>query len=89
MQVILSFVKLYSDNVLGMETCGLPEEHLAEILDERVQRHLSLQREAGLLRGCRYNPLVRQCCNTRDSNGRSSFFNPMSVLHIDLISRFF
>jgi len=63
-------VKLYSDNVLGMETCGLSEELLAEILDERVQRHLKLQREAGHLQGCRYNPLARQCCNTRDGNGR-------------------
>lgn len=67
--MILSFITLYSDNVLAMETCGLPEELLAEILDEHVQRDLRLLREAGRLQGCRYNPLERRCCNRRDSRG--------------------
>ena len=72
MQVILAFVKLYSDNVLGMEVCGLPQEDLVKILDERVWRHLTLQREAGQLQGCRYNASARQCCNKRDNNGTLS-----------------
>ena len=66
---------LYSDNILGMETCGLPEDLLTEILDDQVQRHLKLQQQAGHLRGCRYNPAARQGCNTRDSSGRYCFFN--------------
>lgn len=67
-QVILAFVKLYSDSVLAMEVCGLPEEDLVEILDEQVWRHLTLQRVDGQLQGCRYNTSARQCCNTRDNN---------------------
>ena len=70
---MFSFVRLYSDNVLGMETCGLPDELLTEILGERVQRHLRAWRDSGHLQGCRYNPFGRQCCNTRDSTGKLNF----------------
>lgn len=70
-QVMFSFVKLYSDNVLGMDTCGLPDELLTEILGERVQRHLRTQRDDRKLQGCRYNPSARECCNTRDIRGKS------------------
>lgn len=76
LQVMFSFVKLYSDNVLGMETCGLPDELLTEILGDRVQRHLRTQRNARHLQGCRYNPSARQCCNTRDSIGKSRLAAP-------------
>lgn len=69
---MLSFVGLYSDNVLGIETCGLPDELLIEILGERVQRHLRTLRDSGHLQGCRYNPFTRQCCNTRDNTGKLS-----------------
>ena len=69
---MFSFVKLYSDNILGMETCGLPDELLIEILGERVQRHLRTLRDSGHLQGCRYNPFARQCCNIRDNTGKLS-----------------
>lgn len=77
-QVMFSFVRLYSDNVLGIETCGLPDELLTEILGDRVQRHLRTLRDSGHLQGCRYNPFARQCCNTRDSTGKSN------IAHLDL-----
>ncbi|KAK2563687.1 hypothetical protein P5673_012666 [Acropora cervicornis] len=54
-QVVNSFVKLYSDSILAMETCGLQENVLTEVLDERLQRYLKLEREAGHLQGCRYD----------------------------------
>lgn len=38
-----------------METCGLQENVLTEVLDERLQRYLKLEREAGHLQGCRYD----------------------------------
>ncbi|XP_022781591.1 uncharacterized protein LOC111322703 isoform X2 [Stylophora pistillata] len=68
-QVMLSFVKLYSDNVLGMDTCGLTDELLTELLGERVQRHLRTQRDERKIQGCRYNPLAGQSCNTTDLRG--------------------
>lgn len=70
---MFSFVRLYSDNVLGMETCGLPDELLTQILGDRVQRHLRTLRDSGHLQGCRYNPIARQCCNTRDGTGKLNF----------------
>ena len=69
---MLSFVKLYSDNVFAMDTCGLTDEILTDLLGERVQRLLRTQRDEGKLHGCRHNPLASQSCNTTDFQGRSS-----------------
>lgn len=65
-QVVHSFVKLYLDSVLAIETCGLQDEVLAEIVDGRLLRHLTLEREAGNIS---YHT-VGQFWNTMDTIGR-------------------
>lgn len=50
-----TFIVQYSDNLLGLDTCGLSDELLLIAMDEPLHEHYKTEEAAGRLVSCCYH----------------------------------
>lgn len=68
-QIVKEMILLYNDSLLAVETCGLTDSELRDVIGERLARDLLDKYIEGRLAGCRHNPGRRVRCNTTNSKG--------------------